>query len=225
MVARVVPLFTRAKMLRGMNRRNWWTLGPLAGFLLAVTLHGVSAPPPVLHDGDIIFHKSRSAQSLAIQHATKSPYSHMGIVHRRDGRWFVYEAVGPVKLTSFEDWIARGEGGHYVVKRLRDGRILSPAALSRLWAVGRTYSGKPYDLYFGWNDDRIYCSELVWKMYHAALGLEIGQLRRLRSFDLSDRAVQAKLRERYGSHVPMDEPVISPADIFDSELLIEVGRE
>jgi len=183
------------------------------------------ASPPVLRDGDIIFHKSRSAQSAAIQHATRSPYSHMGIVHRRDGQWFVYEAVGPVKFTSFKDWTARGQGGHYVVKRLREGRVLTPAALSRLWSAGRTYSGKPYDLYFGWSDDRIYCSELVWKMYHAALGLEIGRLRRLRSFDLSDPTVQRKLRERYGSQVPMDEPVISPADMFDSGLLVEVGRE
>ncbi|MBW1915217.1 MAG: hypothetical protein JRI86_09795 [Deltaproteobacteria bacterium] len=31
-------------------------------------------------DGDIIFHTSRSEQDLVIQKATKSPYSHMGIV-------------------------------------------------------------------------------------------------------------------------------------------------
>jgi len=215
-------------MFRCMNQRSWRRLGifaQLAGCVLAATLHAASAASPVLRDGDIIFHKSRSAQSAAIQRATKSPYSHMGIVHRQGRQWFVYEAVGPVKLTPFKDWTARGDGGHYVVKRLRDGRALTPAALSRLWAVGRTYGGKPYDLYFGWNDDRIYCSELVWKMYHAALGLEIGHLRRLRSFDLSDRAVQMKLHERYGSRVPMDEPVISPADMFDSELLVEAGRE
>jgi hypothetical protein len=149
----------------------------------------------------------------------------MGVVHRRGEEWFVYEAVGPVKLTRLKDWIARGEGGHYVVKRLRDERILTPATLSRLWSVGQRYDGKPYDFYFGWSDDRIYCSELVWKMYHSALGLEIGHLRRLRTFDLSDRTVQRKLRERYGAHVPMNEPVISPADMFDSDQLIEVGRE
>jgi hypothetical protein len=31
-------------------------------------------------NGDIIFHTSRSAQSVAIQLATQSRYSHMGIV-------------------------------------------------------------------------------------------------------------------------------------------------
>ena len=33
-------------------------------------------------------------------------------------------------------------------------------------------------------------------------------------FDLSDPAVQQKLKERYGDRVPLDEIVISPAAIF-----------
>jgi len=37
------------------------------------------------HDGDIIFQVSKSAQSRAIQLATKSKYSHVGIVFMRDG--------------------------------------------------------------------------------------------------------------------------------------------
>ncbi|HJW93319.1 MAG TPA: YiiX family permuted papain-like enzyme [Thermoanaerobaculia bacterium] len=175
---------------------------------------------PALHDGDIIFHQSRSAQSAAIQHATKSHYSHMGVVRHLKGRWFVYEAAGPVKYTPLHEWIARGTGGHYVVKRLRNAQNID-----RLWTIADRYRGKPYDFYFGWSDDRIYCSELVWKLYKSALGIEIGHLRRLRSFDLSDPIVQKKLRERYGEHVPLDEPVISPADMFDSALLIPVVNE
>ncbi|HLQ25603.1 MAG TPA: hypothetical protein VK138_06915, partial [Acidiferrobacterales bacterium] len=38
-----------------------------------------------LRDGDIIFHTSQSAQSIAIQKATHSRYSHMGIIFFRDG--------------------------------------------------------------------------------------------------------------------------------------------
>lgn len=175
---------------------------------------------PALHDGDLIFHQSRSAQSAAIQHATKSRYSHMGLLRRLNGRWFVYEAVGPVKYTPLYEWIARGSGGHYVVKRLRNA-----PSLDRLWPVADRYRGKPYDSWFGWSDDRIYCSELVWKLYKSALGIEIGHLRRLRNFDLSDPVVQKKLRERYGDRIPFDEPVISPADMFDSELVVEVVSE
>ena len=44
-------------------------------------------------NGDIIVHTSRSAQSLAIQLATLSVYSHLGFVYVRDGEAFVLEAV------------------------------------------------------------------------------------------------------------------------------------
>ncbi|VTR45020.1 Orthopoxvirus protein of uncharacterised function (DUF830) [Serratia fonticola] len=47
---------------------------------------------PAVQDGDIIFHTSRSAQSLAIQQATGSRYSHMGIIVLRDGKPYVFEA-------------------------------------------------------------------------------------------------------------------------------------
>ena len=75
---------------------------------------------PQLHGGDLIFHTSQSAQSQAIQLATHSPYSHCGILYKNAGQWQVFEAVQPVKLTPLADWVARGQGGYFVVKRLRD---------------------------------------------------------------------------------------------------------
>jgi hypothetical protein len=69
-----------------------------------------------LQNGDIIFQTSKSGQSKAIQLATGSKYSHMGIVYKQGNDFFVYEAVQPVKLTPLKDWIKRGENGHYVVK-------------------------------------------------------------------------------------------------------------
>jgi len=85
--------------------------------------------------------------------------------------------------------------------------------------VAETFRGKPYDAAFGWFDGRIYCSELVWKIYERALGLRIGRLRKLREFDLSGTLVRHQLAERYGKAVPWDETVISPGDKLDSDLL------
>jgi hypothetical protein len=194
--------------------------------VLALTLACANTPRLTdrLHDGDIIFHESRSSQSQAIQLATKSRYSHMGIIYRREGRWSVYEAVQPVKLTPLSSWIDRGKGGHYVVKRLRDPGALTPAVLQQMWLVGQRYRGRAYDLHFAWSDDQLYCSELVWKMYKQGASLEIGRLQKLRDFDLSPPTVRKKMRERYGNRIPLDEPVISPAAMFDSPLLVEVAR-
>jgi cell wall-associated NlpC family hydrolase len=170
-----------------------------------------------LRDGDIIFQTSRSAQSAAIQRATHSRYSHMGIIFLRNGKPFVYEAVRTVRFTPLKSWIARGEGGHYVVKRLRSsGRVLTPGGVQKLRQAARKFQGKPYDLVFGWSDDRIYCSELVWKIYDRGLGIRIGRLQKLRDLDLSDAAVKAKMKERYGHRVPLEETVISPGEMFSS---------
>ena len=176
-----------------------------------------------LHDGDLIFHTSLSAQSQAIQLATHSPYSHCGLLYKNNGEWQVFEAVQPVKLTPLSRWVARGQGQHFVVKRLRDaGTALTPAALGRLRAAGQPLAGRGYDLYFGWSDERIYCSELIWKVYDRGLHRQLGPLQHLRDFDLTHPAVQAKLRERYGNHLPLDEPVISPVSIFNSPELVTV---
>jgi hypothetical protein len=52
-----------------------------------------------LRDGDIIFQTSQSAQSIAIQKATHSKYSHMGIIFFRGGKPYVYEAIKIVQYT------------------------------------------------------------------------------------------------------------------------------
>ncbi len=170
-----------------------------------------------LKDGDIVFQASRSSQSKAIQAATHSPYSHMGILFWNDHQWMVLEAVQPVKWTPFDRWTARGTGGHLVLKRLknRDARLTAPI-LARMKHVGMRLLGKPYDLTFEWSDDRIYCSELVWKIYQEGAAIEVGSLQRLKEFDLTHPAVWAKLRERYRDRPPMDEPVISPQRMFES---------
>lgn len=198
----------------------------LSGILGAVALSSCSASEGYApRNGDIIFQESRSSQSLAIQLATGSRYSHMGIVYVRDGAPFVFEAVQPVKTTPLAEWVARGEGGHFVVKRLENAdEALTPETLNRMAAVGEALAGLDYDLYFEWTDARIYCSELVWKVYERAAGIRIGELQRMRDFDLSSPAVEEKMRERFGDAPPLDETVISPEAIFSAPMLETVFR-
>ena len=179
-----------------------------------------------MQDGDIIFHTSRSSQSQAIQRATHSPYSHMGLILHRGGRPYVFEAVRTVRYTPLTAWIERGAGGRFVVKRLKDARErLTPAAVARLKTEARRLEGRPYDPTFEWSDDRIYCSELVWKLYDRALGIEVGPLQKLAEFDLTAPAVKAKMRERYGVRIPLQETVISPGAMFSWDGLVTVAGD
>lgn len=200
--------------------------GMHAALLAAACWAGQALALEAVREGDIIFHQSRSAQSQAIQLATHSRYSHMGLVLYRDGQPQVYEASARVQYTPLAEWIARGEGGHYVLKRLRQAdRLLDEPALHRLRTEAAPFAGRRYDLTFEWSDQRLYCSELVWKIYQRALGLEIGAPQRVRDFDLTSAAVRSKMRERYGEQVPLDERVISPAAMFDSPLLVQVRAQ
>jgi uncharacterized protein YycO len=177
-------------------------------------------------NGDIIFQTSKSSQSNAIQLATKSKYSHMGLIYENDGQYFVYEAVQPVKLTKLDEWIRRGEDSHYVVKRLKNSsKKLTQENVKKMKMVGEKFKGKSYDIYFEWSDDKIYCSELVWKIYKETLDVEIGQLQELREFDLTSDIVRSKMKERYGDEIPLAEKVISPAAMFDSDELEMINEK
>lgn len=172
--------------------------------------------------GDIIFHTSRSSQSAAIQKATHSPYSHMGVILLRNGKPYVYEAADVVKFTPLKQWVARGASGHYVLKRLKTP--LTESQKKALYQQALRYQSRPYDLTFSWDDERIYCSELVWKIYKNASGTEIGKLQTLHEFDLTSPAVRTKMKERYGNRIPLNETVISPKSMFDSPLLLTVDE-
>ncbi|WP_395802444.1 YiiX family permuted papain-like enzyme [Daejeonella sp.] len=208
---------------------------PLSGFYLNGTLTNLikleyinsdnvlSDINSSIKNGDLIFQTSVSSQSKAIQLATKSKYSHCGIIYQNGKDFYVFEAIQPVKLTLLSTWINRGKDGKYVIKRLKNGdKLLTPPVISKMKNVGERFKGKNYDLTFEWSDDKIYCSELIWKIYKEATGLEIGRLQKLKDFDLTNPVVKTKMRERYGNNIPLNEPVISPEAVFNSNLLITV---
>lgn len=204
---------------------------PMRRLLALVSLLIVAPAAPVsaagareaLRDGDLVFQTSRSEQSQAIAIATSSRWTHMGVIHRRNGVPLVFEAGARVQLTPLDRWAAAGEGGVVVVKRLRDAdQVLTPAVLARMNDVGRRWLGRPYDGLFQWSDHRFYCSELAYKLYQAGAKVSIGEPRPAGSFDLASPVVQKKIRERFGGKFDHREPVISPQSMFEDKRLVTV---
>ena len=212
--------------LKKYMNKGYVTIGLILVLILGVLQAKISNTTTKLEavkNGDIIFQTSLSEQSKAIQLATNSKYSHCGIVYSDNGQFYVYEAIQPVKTTPLDKWIARGKDGHFVIKRLKNAdHVLTAETLQKMKQEGEIFKGKNYDLTFEWSDDKIYCSELIWKIYQRATGIEIGKLQKLSDFDLTNEAVKQKMKERYGDKIPTEEIVISPAAIFDSELLTTV---
>lgn len=170
-------------------------------------------------DGDIIFQTSESKQCEAVRIATNSKYSHCGIIFIENGKTMVYEAVQPVKMTPLKQWIAQGKDNKYVVKRLKNTSILlTDSSLEKMKQCGLGFNNKDYDLYFEWSDNKIYCSELVWKIYNE-VNIELCPLKKLKDFNLKDPLVQDIMKERYGNNIPYNEKVVAPSDLFESDLL------
>ncbi|HSI05578.1 MAG: YiiX family permuted papain-like enzyme [Myxococcota bacterium] len=193
-------------------------------FLVLVVLGfwGAEAHAGALREGDLLFQTSRSSQSKAIAVATKSKFTHVGIFTLREGKAYVLEAVQPVKLTPLDEWQRRGLKGKVTVRRLADTGPLTTEVLGKMREVAQGFIGHDYDTAFGWDDDKLYCSELVYKVYDRGAGIQLGSLQKLRDFDLKSSEVKKKLRERYGEQVPLDMEVISPQAIFDDPRLVTI---
>jgi hypothetical protein len=177
-----------------------------------------------LRDGDVVFQISLSRQSRAIQLATHSRYSHVGIVFFIDGQPMVLEASTTTRFLPWDLWVAKGQSRRFVVKRLREAdRILPPEVVKRMRAMARPWLGRKYDLLFEWTDDRMYCSELVWKLYQRCAGVELSNPKILRDLDLSNPLVRRKLEQRYKGKIPMDQPMVPPSDLYASPWLTSVS--
>lgn len=206
----------------------------LTGLLLTVLLAAApdrrpvaAAIAPEVREGDIIFHASTSSQSALIRLLTRSPYTHCGLVMRHKGRWLVLEAVQPVKLTPLAAWTARGAGGHYVLKRLKNAdAALTPDVLEHMRRLGLGMLGRAYDRQFRWSDAKLYCSELVWKLYRRGAGITLCKPQHFRDFNPARPSLAGEAARRYGKNMPPpDEPVVTPAALYDSPLLRIVREE
>ncbi|HUG72379.1 MAG TPA: YiiX family permuted papain-like enzyme [Steroidobacteraceae bacterium] len=178
--------------------------------------------------GDLVFQISGSAQAEAVRLATGATYGHVGVVFMVDGVPRVLEAGGDsVRYSSLQGFIARSRGGKYAIKRLKNaGTALTAEHIRRMQAMGESWRGRGYDKVFSWSDAEMYCTELVWKLYQRVTGIELGRVATIGEFDLRHPGVQKFLKERYGDRIPVEETVISPAELFRApglEIVFEAG--
>jgi hypothetical protein len=170
-------------------------------------------------EGDVVFQSLPRGDLVdAIEGITGSPFSHCGVVMKNaDGRWVVHEAIGVVRETPLYLWIVRGRGARIDAWRWNG---IDAANTSRLrTALGR-HTGKNYDYRYAPGDDEIYCSELVFKAYRDACGIELGAWEKLG--DLNWRPFEAFIRETEGGPLPLARLMITPVGVTRSPLLEKV---
>lgn len=191
----------------------WWASGA-SGRALAEREDSWGEP---IRAGDLVFQDLACGERCElIRSVTDSPYSHVGVVVEDEGVRMVWEALAPVGPVPLSEWVRRGIDAEVAVYRphpsLRPLRNAVEEAMEGM--AGRSYDGD-----YQWDEERIYCSELVAKAY-----LEAGQeLIAPHTVDLgrhTDRVSQLS-----GGRLTPETLMVTPADLARSELFVRVVDE
>ncbi|MFT3837545.1 MAG: YiiX/YebB-like N1pC/P60 family cysteine hydrolase [Myxococcaceae bacterium] len=171
--------------------------------------------------GDVVFQDLEcGARCELIRQVTHSRYVHVGLVVGQGDARVVWEAFAPVGPTPLAEWVARGKQKQIAVYRL-DGELRGQ--LPKIEAALKSMAGRPYDGDYNWDDERIYCSELVAKAVQQATGVELfaphpsgpGSFGPQR--DLVTKMSHGRLSE--------DTPLVSPFDLTRSTHLSRIVDE
>lgn len=174
----------------------------------------------VLQEGDLIFHQSTSPQSAAIGEATGSPWSHVGIIVNRNNFWYVVEARQGIEITALKNFIDRGRNKQY--KIFRFPAFTNSVSKINLYQALAKYMKKPYDIYFEFSNDRIYCSELTYKVMLELTGQQIGTVNKMKELRLDGPYVKQLIKLRLtdlGKKLDPEEPIVTPiSQMLDTKL-------
>lgn len=206
----------------------------IIGIYIALVSTSVSTKDlPELKSGDLVFQTMKTSQSLGIMMASNTLYTHVGIIEiDNKGKPFVVEAAGPVKETPLEEWIKQGVAGRITIKRVKD---ISYSDAQEALRQANLYLGMPYDIYFVFEGNEIYCSELVYNAFRDGAGIMLGKIEMIQELNIKNFAVENLIKERWRQNptciikqanvfedcykIIMEQEVITPASIAEDEKL------
>ena len=151
---------------------------------------------PSLKDGDVVLQSTPDPQAIAIALASISPYTHTGLIKMTERGPMVIQAAQTVRETPLDAWIAQGVWKRFSVYRHKD---LTPEQGKRIVAEAKKYYDKRYDIYFSFDNDQIYCSELPYLAYRDA-GLDIGKVQKISELHVDNRFAKELIEQRWEKH-------------------------
>lgn len=167
-----------------------------------------------LKTGDILLQPLHCWACNLIEAETESIYSHIGVVIKVENETvFVAEAFMKVRVVSFSEFNKKTQKGLKL-------KVMRPAYVSNeLYKTYlRKFDGLPYDSGFLWDDKKIYCSELLNKLFD-----EVGMLypQEIPMVFKHNREYWLKF---FKGHIPDGELGIAPKDYDDESLYEFIGE-
>jgi hypothetical protein len=170
-----------------------------------------------IEEGDLVFQDLDCGERCAlIRSVTHSRYSHVGIVLREGDELMVWEALAPVGPTPLVEWVHRGIREELAIYRFR-----SHVGTAAIAAEVRAMRGLPYDADYQWDDERIYCSELIAKAVNRVLGEHSFEPKPIGSLG----AYAERIRKMSGGRLTEATPIVSPLDLVRSPLVTKIVDE
>ncbi len=173
------------------------------------------------NEGDIIFIQSQTQQAAALREATESVWTHVGLMIKQNSKWIVAEAIGPLKFTPLADFIARSKNKSYRIYRFKH---FNPQTMSSALKAALPKYNKPYDIYFEWSQERIYCSELTYHVMKDVTGFDLGRMQKMKEMKLDGPYVKALIEKRLtdiGKELDLEEDIVTPvSQMQDDEVTL-----
>ena len=188
---------------------------------------------PCLKDGDLLFQVSgTSVMSKAIAASTAQKdtlaFDHVAIaVVRPDSTVNVIEAspLTGVTLTTLDSFLASApmiDGRPAVVVK----RLTIPFSAQKVMEKAKSFIGMDYDWWYLPDNDKIYCSELIYEVFVDDDGNRIfkAQPMNFRNADGEIPDFWVDLYNRLGCEIPEGQPGTNPTDLSRDRQLIEIFR-
>lgn len=166
----------------------------VTAFFIVVTIisfiacqHGKQTEKPIFVDtltmceGDLLFREGHSLDSRVVEAVSSGKFSHVGIVLKQKGKWYVIHAVpgeaddgfDTVKMEPIAMYLQPDRCESAEVKKI--DCVDSVAKAAALYA--QTKVGLRFDNQYDTDDStRYYCTELVWQAYlHQGVDISKGR--------------------------------------------------
>lgn len=174
-----------------------------------------------LKNADLVFvGAENSAFSQAIKSATAkggTDYTHMGIVEVAKNGVFIIEAssANGVVRTAWAEFAKANEGRAMNVMRLKKGVKFNAKAII---ARAKGFLGQAYDWNFLPDNDKMYCSELVYEAYVDEKGERIFEAKPMNFYDENGKLPEFWVEnfKKLGAKVPQGVLGTNPNDMSKS---------
>lgn len=187
----------------------------MAIFILFASLKSLALPTDQLQTGDIILLDLDCYSCRLIEEQTGGPYSHSGIVLKYGTKFFVAQSLGSVHHVPLQAFLGFSQKPVQVMRP----KNLNFAAKNELLDIYQNqFLGLPFDHDYVWDDEKLYCSEFIYKLLSSVYAFE-----NFRPLPMSFDKNPAQWRGYFGGEPPTGKLGLSPNDFYYSSDFKDMG--